>query len=224
MLPWVELGTATVPGDGARLRLMQRGTEFCIFAGTNPLMNSRMSGSEEDLATLSWERIKARRKPHMLIGGLGMGFTLRTALAAMPADVRITVVELVPEIVDWARGPLAPLFAGCLDDPRVMIVVGDVARRIGDARSDYDAILLDVDNGPEGLSRDANDQLYGLPGLARARTALKPGGVLAVWSAHPDDKFTRRLGDAGFAAEAVRVRARHGGRGARHTIWLATRR
>ena len=107
MLPWVELGTATVPGDGARLRLMQRGTEFCIFAGTNPLMNSRMSGSEQDLATLSWDRIKPRRGAHVLIGGLGMGFTLRAALAAMPSDVRITVVELVPEIVGWARGPLA---------------------------------------------------------------------------------------------------------------------
>ena len=224
MLPWVELGTATVPGDGARLRLMQRGTEFCIFAGTNPLMNSRMSGSEEDLATLSWERIKSRRNAHVLIGGLGMGFTLRAALATMPADVRITVVELVPEIVAWARGPLAPLFAGCLDDPRVTILTADVAKIIGSGRADYDAILLDVDNGPEGLSRDANDQLYGLPGLARARSALKPQGVLAIWSAHPDEKFTRRLGESGFQAEAVRVRARHGGRGARHTIWLGTRR
>jgi len=224
MLPWVELGTATVPGDGARLRLMQRGTEFCIFAGTNPLMNSRMSGSEEDLATLSWERIKTRRKARVLIGGLGMGFTLRAALGVMPPDVQIVVVELVPEIIDWARGPLTPLFAGCLDDPRISIVVGDVARRIDNSRDDFDAILLDVDNGPEGLSRDANDRLYGLPGLARARTALKPGGVLAIWSAHPDERFTRRLGDAGFAAEIVRTRARHGGRGSRHTIWLATRR
>lgn len=224
MLPWVELGTATVPGDGARLRLMQRGTEFCIFAGTNPLMNSRMSGSEEDLATLSWERIKTRRNAKVMIGGLGMGFTLRAALATMPADVHISVVELVPAIVDWARGPLAPLFAGCLDDPRVSVVTADVGRIIGNARADYDAILLDVDNGPEGLSRDGNDQLYGLPGLARAKTALTPGGVLAIWSAHPDEKFTRRLGDVGFAAETVQVRARHGGRGPRHTIWLATRR
>ena len=173
MLPWVELGTATVPGDGASLRLMQRGTEFCIFAGTNPLMNSRMSGSEEDLATLSWERIKSRRNAHVLIGGLGMGFTLRAALATMPADVRITVVELVPEIVAWARGPLAPLFAGCLDDPRVTILTADVAKIIGSGRADYDAILLDVDNGPDGISRDANDQLYGLPGLARARERLR---------------------------------------------------
>ena len=224
MLPWVELGTATVPGDGARLRLMQRGTEFCIFAGTNPLMNSRMFGSEEDLATLSWERIKARRDARVLVGGLGMGFTLRAALKAMPADVHITVVELVPTIVDWARGPLAPLFDNCLDDPRVSIVTGDVGNVIGKARADYDAILLDVDNGPEGLSRDGNDQLYSLPGLSRARAALKPSGVLAIWSAHPDEKFTRRLGDVGFGVETVQVRARHGGRGPRHTIWLAARR
>lgn len=224
MLPWVELGTATVPGDGARLRLMQRGTEFCIFAGTNPLMNSRMFGSEEDLATLSWDRIKARRNTRILIGGLGMGFTLRAALKAMPADVHITVVELVPAIVDWARGPLAPLFEGCLDEHRVSVVTADVGSIIGKARADYDAILLDVDNGPEGLSRDGNDQLYSLPGLSRAKAALRPGGVLAVWSAHPDEKFTRRLGEVGFAAETVQVRARHGGRGPRHTIWLATRR
>jgi spermidine synthase len=223
MLPWVELGTATVPGDGARLRLMQRGSEFCIFAGTTPLMNSRLSGSEEDLATLAWACIGSRRNARVLIGGLGMGFTLRAALAVMPADARLTVVELVPEIVVWARGPLAPLFDSCLDDPRVGIEVADVAAVIGRGKTAYDAILLDVDNGPEGLSRDGNDGLYTLAGLARARAALTPGGVLAVWSAHPDDRFTRRLAEAGFAAEAVRVRARHGGRGARHTIWLASR-
>jgi spermidine synthase len=153
-----------------------------------------------------------------------MGFTLRAALKAMPADVHLTVVELVPAIVDWARGPLAPLFEGCLDDPRVSVVAADVGNMIGKARADYDAILLDVDNGPEGLSRDANDQLYSLPGLSRAKAALTPGGVLAIWSAHPDERFTRRLGDVGFSAEAISVRARHGGRGSRHTIWLATRR
>ena len=129
----------------------------------------------------------------------------------------------MPEIGAWARGPLAPLFADCLDDPRVGIEVADVAAVIGRNKVAYDAILLDVDNGPEGLSRDGNDGLYTLAGLARAKAALTPGGVLAVWSAHPDDRFTRRLGESGFAAEAVRVRARHGGRGARHAIWLATR-
>ncbi|MEP7241109.1 MAG: hypothetical protein ABI697_09520 [Devosia sp.] len=223
MRPWTLLGTATVPGDGAPLRLMQRGDEFVILAGTNPLMNSRMSGSEEDLATLSGVRIAGRRTPHVLIGGLGMGFTLRAALAAMPADMRISVVEIVPEIVGWARGPLSGLFAGCLDDPRVSLEIADVGRVIGAHRAAYDAILLDVDNGPEGLSRDDNDRLYGRAGLAASRTALKPGGVLAVWSAHPDAKFTRRLGATGFTVEEQHVRERHGGKGARHTIWLATR-
>jgi spermidine synthase len=223
MLPWIELGTAVVPGDGARLRLLQRGTEFSIMAGTNPLMNSRLSGSEEDLATLSWQRIANRQDAHILIGGLGMGFTLRAALAAMPPTVRITVSELVPEIVQWARGALAPIFGDCLDDPRVSIAVGDVGEAIGRQQAAFDAILLDVDNGPEGLSRDGNDRLYTHRGLAAAKAALRRGGVLAVWSSHPDDKFTRRLADAGFRAEEVRVRARHGGRGARHTIWLATK-
>lgn len=224
MRPWTLLGTATVPGEGAPLRLMQRGDEFVIMAGTNPLMNSRMSGSEEGLATLSWERIAGRRSPHILIGGLGMGFTLRAALGVVPDEVRITVAEIVPEIVAWARGPLAHIFGGCLDDPRVTISVDDVGRLIAQHKTAYDAILLDVDNGPEGLSRDGNDRLYSLSGLSKARAALKPGGVLAIWSAHPDAKFTRRLGETGFRVEEIGVRERHGKKGARHTIWLASRR
>jgi spermidine synthase len=224
MRPWTLLGTATVPGEGAPLRLMQRGDEFVIMAGTNPLMNSRMSGSEEDLATLSWDRISGRPRPHVLIGGLGMGFTLRAALAVMPAEVAITVAEIVPEIVAWARGPLAHIFEGCLDDPRVTVEVADVGRLIGNRKAACDAILLDVDNGPEGLSRDGNDRLYSLAGLSRSREALRPGGVLAVWSAHPDARFTRRLGEAGFRVEELHVRERHGKKGARHTIWMATRR
>jgi spermidine synthase len=153
-----------------------------------------------------------------------MGFTLRAALAAMPASVRITVAEIVPQIVEWARGPLAHIFAGCLDDPRVAIEIADVGGLIATREASYDAILLDVDNGPEGLSRDGNDRLYSLAGLAKARAALKPGGVLAVWSAHPDAKFTRRLSETGFRTEEIGVRERRGGKGARHTIWLATRR
>jgi spermidine synthase len=224
MRPWTLLGTATVPGEGAPLRLMQRGDEFVIMAGTNPLMNSRMSGSEQDLATLSWDRIARRKAPHVLVGGLGMGFTLRAALAAMSPATRITVVEIVPEIVEWARGPLAHIFAGCLDDGRVAIEVADVGKVIAAHKAGYDAILLDVDNGPEGLSRDGNDRLYSLGGLAKAHAALRPGGVLSVWSAHPDAKFTRRLGETGFRVEEIAVRERHGGKGARHTIWMATRR
>ena len=223
MLPWVHLDTAQVPGGGGELKLMQRGTEFVIMAGRIPLMNSRMSGSEEKLATLSWERIAGRAKPAMLIGGLGMGFTLRAALAVMPAEARIVVAELVPEVVAWAKGPLAPVFAGCLDDPRVTVETGDVAKLIAAGKGAYDAILLDVDNGPDGLSRPGNDRLYSPAGLAAAKAALRPKGVLAVWASEPDAKFTRRLQIAGYAVEELTVRERSNGKGARHTIWMAAR-
>jgi len=222
MLPWIHLDSAEVPG-GDELRLMQRGTEFVIMAGRIPLMNSRMSGSEEKLATLSWERIAGRARPSMLIGGLGMGFTLRAALAVLPADATITVAELVPQIVTWASGPLAPLFAGCLDDPRVTIETGDVGKLIGTCKAAYDAILLDVDNGPDGLSRPGNDRLYSPTGLAAARAALRPKGVLAIWASEPDEKFTRRLQTSGFAVDVLTVRERSNGKGARHTIWMGTR-
>jgi spermidine synthase len=223
MVPWVHLDTAQVPGGGGELRLMQRGTEFVIMAGRIPLMNSRMSGSEEKLATLSFERIAGRVKPAMLIGGLGMGFTLRAALAVMPAEARIVVAELVPEIVAWARGPLAPLFAGCLDDPRVRIETADVGGLIAAGKASYDAILLDVDNGPDGLSRPGNDRLYSAKGLGVTKAALRPGGVVAVWASEPDEKFTRRLRTAGYGVEELTVRERSNGKGARHTIWMATR-
>ncbi len=224
MLPWIQLGTASVPGDGSELRLIRRGTEFSIMAGPVVLMNSRLSGSEEALATLSWERIASRRAPTILIGGLGMGFTLRALLAVAAADARIVVAELVPAVVDWGRGPLAALHAGSLDDPRVRIETGDVMASIASRPGSYDAILLDVDNGPDALSRKSNDRLYAPAGLAKARAALRPGGVLAVWSSGADAGFTRRLKNAGFAVDEVPTRARHGGRGARHMIWLATRR
>ncbi|MEO6015009.1 MAG: hypothetical protein ABIQ30_15685 [Devosia sp.] len=223
MIPWVQLDTATVPGGDTELRLMQRGHEFWIMTGTVALMTSRMSGSEEALATLSAERIAGRKSPHMLIGGLGMGFTLRAALGVVSADTKITVAELAPAVVNWARGPLAPVFQGCLDDPRVTIETNDVGKLIAGSKAAYDAILLDVDNGPEGLSRDSNERLYTHAGLAAAKAALKPGGVLAVWSSHPDAKFTRRLIDAGFRTEELKVRERAGNKGGRHVIWMATR-
>jgi len=224
MLPWIELATARVPGDGAPLRLMQRGSEFSIMAGPIELMNSRLSGSEEALATLSLARLAARRAPAILVGGLGLGFTLRALLAVAPPAARITVAELVPEIIAWARGPLAPLHAGSLDDSRVTLETGDVLAAMASRPAACDAILLDVDNGPNGLSRRANDALYAPAGLATARAALRPGGVLAIWAAGPDAGFTRRLGKAGFIVDEVPTRARQGGRGARHMIWLATRR
>jgi spermidine synthase len=220
MVPRVLIDVAAVPGGG-ELRLFRRGDEFSIMLGGNELMNSRLSGSEEALATLSVARIAAER-PRMLIGGLGMGFTLRAALAELPADAVVEVAELVPAVVGWARGAMAAVFAGCLDDPRVTVIEDDVAVPIAAARGRYDAILLDVDNGPDGLTRGSNDRIYGARGLAAARGALAPGGVLAVWSAAPDARFARRLAEAGFAVDEVAVRARHGGKGARHVIWFAT--
>jgi spermidine synthase len=169
-------------------------------------------------------RLTGRRTPHLLIGGYGMGFTLRAALSALGAEARITLAELVPGIIDWARGPMAGLTAGCLDDPRVELIEGDVAGLIAAARARYDAILLDVDNGPDGLTRAGNDRLYSAAGLAAAKAALRPGGLLAIWSAAPDARFARRLGEAGFAVDEVSVRARANGKGPRHVIWFATNR
>ena len=223
MIPWLQLDSAKVPGGREELRLKQRGGEFSIMLGANELMNSRLSGSEEALARLSCARISGRKQPRMLIGGLGMGFTLRAALAELGQDATVVVAELVPSVVAWARGPMAELFAGSLDDPRVEIREADVVDVIRSGKGVYDAILLDVDNGPDGLSRSANDRLYDMQGLAAARAAVTSGGVLAVWSAHPDSGFAARLKKSGFDVEEVNTRAR-GKRGARHVIWLAARK
>lgn len=220
MVPRVLLASAEVP-DGGELRLLQRGAEFSIMLGANELMNSRLSGSEEALAIMACDRIGDRAGVRMLIGGLGMGFTLRAALARLPADAEVAVAEIVPAVIDWARGPMATLYGDSLHDPRTRIVEGDVAAPI--AGGDWDAILLDVDNGPDGLTRPGNDGLYSARGLETARQALRPGGVLAVWSSAPSAPFTRRMKTAGFIVEEVAVRATARGRGARHVIWLGTR-
>jgi len=225
VIPWTVLDSAPLPDGSGDLRLKQRGGEFSIMLGSNELMNSRLSGSEEALAKLTCERLGPSPRVRMLIGGLGMGFTLRAALSHLPpdAEVEVEVAELIPAVVDWARGPMAPVFAGCLDDPRVQVTVADVAGVIATAKGRYDAILLDVDNGPEGLTVAGNDRLYGAAGLQAAKAALRPGGILAVWSSGPDHGFTRRLKSAGFATEEVTARARRTGGGARHVIWLARR-
>jgi spermidine synthase len=217
------LGTAQVPG-GDELRLFRRDRDFMIVLDRDELMNSRMSGSEEALATLTCARMKNRTNPRLLIGGYGMGFTLRAALAVLPPRASVVVAELVPEIIAWARGPMSELTAGCLDDPRVSVAEDDVAALIGSARGSYDAILLDVDNGPDGLTRAENDGLYSVEGLAAARAALTCGGILAIWSAGDDPAFTRRLNANGFTANPTQVRARSNGKGAQHTIWLAEKK
>ena len=223
MIPWVHLDSAKT-GDGAQeLRLKRRGSEFSIMLGTNELMNSRLSGSEAALATLAAKKIEQVAKPHMLIGGLGMGFTLRAALGALGNKAQIMVVELVPAVVAWARGPMAAIFGDSLGDPRVSIREADVTEIIRAHRSKFDAILLDVDNGPEGLTRKANDALYNLAGLKAAHTALRPGGILAVWSSGPNPAFAKRLGGAGFDVNEVNIRATGRGGGARHVIWIATK-
>jgi spermidine synthase len=202
---------------------MQRGAEFSIRLGHNELMNSRLSGSEAALATLACEKIRARKRPQILIGGLGMGFTLRAALAALGTEAKIIVAELVPAVVTWAHGPMAEVFGESLADSRVRIREADVSDLIRSHQSTYDAILLDVDNGPEGLTRRANDGLYDLEGLSAAHAALRPAGVLAVWSSAPDTKFTQRLRKTGFAVDEVPLRANRARGGARHVIWIATR-
>jgi len=223
MIPWLQIDTARVPGADVELRLMRRGDEFSMMLGPNELMNSRLSGSEEALATLVCRRIEAVKAPHLLIGGLGMGFTLRAALAVLRPGARIVVAELVPAVIAWARGPMAGIFGDSLNDPRASLVSADVMEVIRSHASAFDAILLDVDNGPEGLVRKANDALYNLKGLKAIRRALRPGGVLAVWSSGPNPAFSRRLRDSGFDVNEVAVRATAKRSGARHVIWFAAR-
>lgn len=223
MTPRELIGVAEVPG-GEPLRLVRHGRDFVIMLERNELMSSRMSGSEEALAEMTLDRLSDPANARLLIGGYGMGFTLRAALRRLGPKGWACVVELVPGIIEWARGPMAELADGCLDDPRSQLVMGDVGAEIARKRGAWDAILLDVDNGPDGLTRDANNGLYTMRGLEKARAALAPGGVLAVWSAGPDPAFTRRMRDAGFAVEEVQVRARSNGKGPRHVIWFGTKR
>lgn len=188
--------------------------------GANELMNSRLSGSEEALATLAFAKLSSNASPRVLIGGLGMGFTLRAALAELGSNAVIIVAELVPAVIAWAKGPMAEHHGDSLSDRRTHIVIDDVAKLIGEGAAAYDAILLDVDNGPDGLTKSANNHLYTPDGLARTWRALRPGGVLAIWSAAPDRQFLARFRDAGFAVSESVVRAHKGKSGARHIVWL----
>jgi spermidine synthase len=223
MTPWILLDSAQVPGNGGELRLYQRNDEFSIkITGRGELMNSRVHGSEDALAEHTCARLADCAKPRLLIGGLGMGFTLAAALQHLGNQAQVVVAELVPAVVAWNKGPLGEHSGHPLRDPRVTVSERDVARVLVAGEQAYDAILLDVDNGPEGLTRKENDWLYSINGLTEAYAALRPKGVLAVWSAGPDKHFLQRLRKTGFEVDEVHVRA-HGSKGARHIIWFASR-
>jgi spermidine synthase len=223
MLERKLIDTAQVPG-GAELQLISHGRDHMITLERNELMSTRMQFSEEQLAELTIDRLTAP-KPNMLIGGYGMGFTLRAALARLGADAKVVVAELMPEIIEWAKGPMAHHTGDCLADPRLSLEITDVADPIGEAadgmRAQFDAILLDVDNGPDGLVREENDKLYSPRMLRQMGEAMAPGGVLSIWSADKDPRFTNRLEKNGFEVEVREVRARPNNKGPRHTIWFA---
>lgn len=221
-LPVELIGTAELP-DGGQLHLWRRGDDYSIRFGDNELMGNQVRHSEEALATLTCRRL-ANGESRVLIGGLGMGFTLGAALKSLPSTATIMVAELVPGIVTWAKGPLAHLFHDYLADPRVKLEMADVHDVIVREKAGFDAILLDVDNGPDGLIHLPNERLYCNWGLRDAHAALRPGGVLAIWSAYTDDAFVARLEDARFDVEEVRVAALAGGEDVAHMIWLASKR
>lgn len=220
MIPWELIECAQVPGGG-EVCLYRRGAEFSIRVGNRELMNNRAHASEEALARLALSRIVELPEPRILIGGLGMGFTLAAVLRDVGPNGHVVVAELLPAVVAWNRGPLGHLAGYPLKDARVIVREGDVAEALRASRHEYDAILLDVDNGPEGLARRENDWLYARPGLEAAQDALRPGGVLAVWSAGSHAVFVRRLRQVGFSVTETQVPAHGSGKGRRHTIWLA---
>lgn len=221
MKPWELLGETQTPA-GDTITLTRHGAEYVIMANGLSLMSSRMSGSEQALAAFGCAHARTREAPCVLVGGLGMGFTLRATLDALPPDARVVVAELVETVVDWNRGPLGGLARHPLKDRRVTVIVGDVGDVLRTSPGRFDAALLDVDNGPSAFTTSQNDGLYGDRGLARARAALTPGGVLAVWSAREDRHFEQRLRYAGFDVVVERVRGRLKKGGPRHTIFVGT--
>jgi spermidine synthase len=220
MLPWTLLDTAKIPGETDEMRLLQRGDEYSIRVGRCELMNSRVHGSEDALASLVCTRIADRPRARVLIGGLGMGFTLMEVLQRVRSDSEVVISELVPEVVAWHRGPLRVVSGATLDDPRVTIEEQDVVRVIREDRKRFDAILLDVDNGPRALTTETNSWLYSPAGLRGIIASLRPRGILAIWSSGPDAAFVRRLQQTGFEVEQVAARSK-GNKGPRYIIWIA---
>ncbi|WP_376693095.1 spermidine synthase [Wenzhouxiangella sp. EGI_FJ10409] len=223
MKPSILLGSATIPDTNKQMLLYQHDVKFSItIPGRGELMNSRVNGSEKALAELTCERIKGTKSARLLIGGLGMGFTLASALEASASDAEVVVAELVPEVVDWNRDFMGEPAGHPLSDPRTTVYVGDVSDVIRQPESGFDAIMMDVDNGPEALIRRENDWIYSAAGLAAIARSLRPGGVLSVWSAGPDRLFVKRMKQAGFRVDERVVRPHRKGKGARHFIWFGT--
>ena len=222
MRHWTELGEAPIPGTGQSLFLYQGKDDFYIkVSGGHELMSTRKHGSEDALGSLPCRRLKNPGSARVLIGGLGMGFTLAAVLAEVGSKAEVTVAELIPEVVDWNRGPLGERSGYPLNDPRTRVHIGDVAKLLRGKKACFDVIALDVNNGPEGLTRSSNDWLYSEPGILAAQNALGPAGILAYWSAGLDQAFHDRLRRCGFLVEEIMVYA-HGNKGARHTLWLAS--
>jgi spermidine synthase len=222
MKPWKLLGESQTP-DGTRLALMQHDGEMVILANGKMLMSSRMHGSEEELAALACKHLATAESPRVLVGGLGLGYTLRATLDLLPPTASVVVGELVPGVVEWNRGPLGPLANHPLDDRRVKVIIDDVGKTMRLDREGFDAILLDVDNGPDAFTATGNAALYANDGVLSAHRSLRPNGVLAVWSAWEDRKFEQRLRWAGFTVTVHRMRARLKRGGPRHTIFIGKR-
>jgi spermidine synthase len=221
--PQTILDGASTP-EGGEVVLYERGGVYTIRVNGRELMSSRVHGSEEELARLVCEALGGGNRPRVVIGGLGLGYTLRAALDALPTGAEVRVVELLGAVVEWNRGPLSHLAGRPLDDPRVVVEVGDVMERLHASEGTFDGVILDVDNGPDGLTMAANERIYRDRGLAAIHRALRPGGVLGVWSAEPDRAFARRLSSVGFLVSSKRAAARGGGSGPWHTVFLGRKK
>lgn len=223
MIPWKLLSRCRTPDNKSELVLYQRDTEYSIRVNGQELMNSRMFGSEMKLAELSCPQIAVREKASVLIGGLGMGYTLSAALRLLDSDADVLLVELVPSVVQWNKDILGSLAGDPLKDSRVTVRIKDVVQVINSSKSAFDAVILDVDNGPGGLTQEGNEALYNMSGVSMIHRALRPGGVVAVWSSSPDTGFTKRLKRSSFHVIEKKVRARAQKKGPVHTIWIATK-
>ena len=218
MLPWITVDE-TRAADGTVLTLARRGTEWEVCYDGLVLMSSRTHGSEDELARLAFAKVPHART--VLIGGLGLGFSLRAALDLLGPRGKVVVAEQSPSVVEWNRTHVGFLAGRPTEDPRVAVRVGDVRQRIAEARAAWDLILLDVDNGPSALVHEANAGLYNAAGIVACHVALKKGGALAVWATGPDDDYLRRLQRSGFEASAVRVAPRPGAGGRKHVVFVA---